>query len=330
MSSIPNTKTALVVGDSGAGKSFLINLLVGKNACYSANSRQSVTKDCQLASVLGDNGVEFEFIDTPGINDTGMENSAVQERLLEFGHFAPNGLDAIIVVLPRGRFNKTVHDDLVVIEEFFGDRIWQHSIVVYNQTEARPETIWGDTQSKSPWIFKWKSAGTCICTVPRVTMAECEQSCFAKCKSALTSLWGVGDVSKEVAKQPLTAQAVRNLKQAILSRQGVYSHEMFTKADEEKVALTEEAMSELTTDKWKREMEKVNGELMERRMSRQEWLTRKEQIKKADAARRSSWNLKVIVGTVVGAAGGALVGGPLGALAGAAACGAGTGAIAEK
>jgi len=267
MSSIPNTKTALVVGDSGAGKSFLINLLVGKNACYSANSRQSVTKDCQLASVLGDNGVEFRFIDTPGINDTEMENSKVQERLWEFGHFAPDGLNAIIVVIPRGRFNKAVHDDLVAMEEFFSDRIWKHSIVVYNQTEDRRETIWEDTQSKwqSPWILKWKSAKTVICTVD--------------------------EVRKNADKQPIrddrTEQAVRDLMQAIVTRPEPYQHATFEKARQDKVTQTRQAMSDLTTATWRREMKQVNDELMEGRMSRQEWLTRKEQIKASDTAERN-------------------------------------------
>mmetsp|Transcript_33479 Transcript_33479/g.80861 ORF Transcript_33479/g.80861 Transcript_33479/m.80861 type:complete len:376 (+) Transcript_33479:54-1181(+) len=370
------TKTVLAVGDTGAGKSFLLNLLVGRTAFHSSNALESVTKDCQMAAVWdAELGVEFKFIDTPGINDTEMTPDTVRDRLWEFGYWAPEGVHAVLVVIPRGRFNETVHKDLVTLQSFFGDHIWQHSIVVYNQTETRPETIWGDTKSKwqSPWIRKWKAARTSICTVDEVRK----------------------DADKQPIKDDRTLQAVRDLLQAIVTREEPYRHDAFEKARQEKVTLTQQAMSDLKTVHWRREMQKTNDELMEGRMSRERWFERVEEItagdlverktqereqqeraekqkaqkeaeeerkakvaaqeatatakataeearkateaakqkaenmrKEADA-RRSSWNVKVAVGTVVGAVGGALVGGPLGALAGAAACGAGTGAISK-
>jgi len=161
------------------------------------------------------------------------------------------------------RFNQAVVDLLDVIESFFGDHVWAHSIVVYNKEQDSPEVIWADESSdpQTNWLTKWKERKTIICTA--------------------------GEVAKNPEGHPImdhrTRQAVRALKDAIVSRQGVYDHALFEEARQAKLKLTKEAMALLKTGTRTQDMEKVNNALLDGSMNHKTWKTETTEILASDA-----------------------------------------------
>mmetsp|Transcript_17572 Transcript_17572/g.44845 ORF Transcript_17572/g.44845 Transcript_17572/m.44845 type:complete len:223 (-) Transcript_17572:215-883(-) len=80
-----------------------------------------------------------------------------------------------------------------------------------------------------------------------------------------------------------TRQAVRALKDAIVSRKGVYDHALFEEARQAKLKLTQEAMALLKTGTRTQDMEKVNNALLDGSMNHRTWETETTEILASDA-----------------------------------------------
>jgi hypothetical protein len=95
----------VVVGVTGAGKSSTANTLAGRTHKPFAlsGSLTSVTTAVGFRdySFLG---AEWRVVDTPGLCDTNATPEAVRGELLRLARYAPHGVSAFVVVIPRGRF----------------------------------------------------------------------------------------------------------------------------------------------------------------------------------------------------------------------------------
>mmetsp|Transcript_56818 Transcript_56818/g.151655 ORF Transcript_56818/g.151655 Transcript_56818/m.151655 type:complete len:350 (-) Transcript_56818:23-1072(-) len=162
------TKSVLLVGMTGEGKSFIGNLLLDRKEFTASDDSSSVTQECSSASrEVPKRGFKLNVIDAAGLFDTHKSQQDVYDALAQFAEMAPEGIHAILVVIPGGRYKKSVNDALVAVEIFFGEEVWGHCIVVYNKTNRKPDDLWHDTtvQNQADFIHKWQAQGAGICTM---------------------------------------------------------------------------------------------------------------------------------------------------------------------
>mmetsp|Transcript_8049 Transcript_8049/g.19051 ORF Transcript_8049/g.19051 Transcript_8049/m.19051 type:complete len:374 (-) Transcript_8049:232-1353(-) len=323
------TKKVLLVGETGQGKSLIGNLLLGRQAFVSAESSSSVTQKCSRASSFDEEfETEFQVVDTIGLMDTHRAPQEVYEILTEFTKLVPDGVHAVVVVLPGGRSKEAEARILDVIGILFGVDVWSYCIVVFNMTSAgvTPSQIWADrtVTARAQFLDRWNEKGAKICTVREV------------------------DVDWHAA---LTAAAadVRALKQTILGRQDVYTPAMFRKAGkdfQEEMARVMGSMgpgvigwflelARLSRSSSPADMENLNKQLLHGEITRKQHEANRERIEQEHAAvcyKRNQLTLFTVSAGVGGAwlAGRLLAAGLWGALATGAASAGGTAVVTER
>jgi len=102
-----DTKTILLIGGTGKGKSALANVLINKNdsfeEVFEENSGSvSKTKEFKFEKFADD----YQIVDTPGIGDTGLSESKVLDIITEAIYYsAKDGISQIFFVID-GPFNE--------------------------------------------------------------------------------------------------------------------------------------------------------------------------------------------------------------------------------
>jgi len=315
-------KTVLAIGETGAGKSFLCNQLVGWPAFDESDDTKSKTDKC-TREIAADRsmGVEYHVIDTIGLCDTHKSEEEVHSCLSEFARLAPNGIDAVLCVatLTGGcRLTPRAVDLFDMIEGYFGNSVWESAIVVFNYSKKTPEQIWSTdpTLSIDKLFQKWRESGTVICAV------------------------GSGDKDDKgnLVVESISPQ-IRKLKHAIVNTSQVYESDEFRQVRAELDGKAEQAAKSFKTHFCREMMLEENALLLQGQLSLADWESKKADLLQKDekaerqralslqrerdqAAARADTLQKVIVtvGTGCAAFGGAAVGarraGPRGAMLG--------------
>ena len=95
----------LLLGRTGVGKSDTGCLMVNEKVFKVSDSMLSVTKTCQMATVLRD-GVRLNIVDTPGMFDTDMSIQDTIREISEVAFLAPNGFHVLILQIDPFRFTQ--------------------------------------------------------------------------------------------------------------------------------------------------------------------------------------------------------------------------------
>ena len=137
----PSHRVLVVLGITGAGKSCTANMLAGRQ--HKAFARNSGIVSVTQAAAARDYAFvneQWRVVDTPGLCDTSRAPQSVRSEIERIARFAPHGVSAFIIVVPRGRFTHQHEDVLRQLVAMFGQGILRHAIVaVTNATDPHAE-----------------------------------------------------------------------------------------------------------------------------------------------------------------------------------------------
>src|SRR5437868_11246619 len=91
------TKTILLIGRTGNGKSTLANVITGTDEFSEGKFVVSKTKKVQIKE-FEENGIKYRIIDTVGVGDTSMKLDQVLRKLALMGYSVKDGLSQILFV----------------------------------------------------------------------------------------------------------------------------------------------------------------------------------------------------------------------------------------
>lgn len=131
----------MLLGKSGVGKSSSGNTLVGKQVFLSDMRLKRVTRYCEAGSgtvkdvpvsVKGETkDVPVTVIDTPGLFETNRNKEALVRDILKCVKLQEPGPHVFVLVVPVGRMTQEDEDTNSLLEEMFGPRIWDYTIVLF-------------------------------------------------------------------------------------------------------------------------------------------------------------------------------------------------------
>jgi hypothetical protein len=135
----PSHRVLVVLGITGAGKSSTANMLAGsQHKPFARNSGiVSVTQAAAHRDYAFVNE-QWRVVDTPGLCDTNRTPQSVRSEIERIACFAPHGVSAFIIVVPRGRFTQQHEAALRELVTMFGQGILRHCIVAVTSATDPP------------------------------------------------------------------------------------------------------------------------------------------------------------------------------------------------
>ena len=126
-----------IIGLPNAGKSTLLNLLLGQKLSITTNKPQTTRK--KILGILSEENYQIIFQDTPGILNP---EYLLQKKMLEFVHQAVKDADVILLLLdivndPQGE--KTFSDETV--QQVVKNKAWKKILVINKIDQAEQPAV---------------------------------------------------------------------------------------------------------------------------------------------------------------------------------------------
>ncbi|CAH9120358.1 unnamed protein product [Cuscuta epithymum] len=144
-SSSDDTRTLVLLGRTGNGKSATGNSIIGERKFKSMSSSSGVTSTCQLEQTILKDGQIINVIDTPGLFDYSGDNESIGKEIVKCINMAKDGIHAVLVVFSvRTRFSREEESAVESLCRFFGSKLTDYMIVVFtggDDLEESNETL---------------------------------------------------------------------------------------------------------------------------------------------------------------------------------------------
>ena len=128
-------KIAILLGNTGVGKSSFINCITNTNRCVVGSSSKACTKEIKQSDMSRD-GYNFYFIDTPGLDDgQGDEKNIAQLNSIKKKYPRINAL-IICLKFDDLRLANSVKKSLIEFMKIFPcSDFWKHVLILRTQAE---------------------------------------------------------------------------------------------------------------------------------------------------------------------------------------------------
>jgi predicted GTPase len=127
----------LLVGRTGVGKSSTVNSLMGQDVARVGDwEPTTVSVETYESEAMG---VRFQIIDTPGLCDE-LEEVGNDERYLDLIRDKIKAFDCMwfVTKLNETRVTGDEKRGIQLISDAFGEKVWQHAIIVFTFAGAEP------------------------------------------------------------------------------------------------------------------------------------------------------------------------------------------------
>jgi predicted GTPase len=133
------SKTILLIGSTGKGKSTLANVLVDEKGEFKeifgeSGASISVTREIQQEKFT-ENGVNYAIIDTVGLGDTKLEKDKVLDKIAEAVYLAREGISQVFFVID-GRFDQKEMANYDLLKAvIFDQEVVNHTTIIRTRFE---------------------------------------------------------------------------------------------------------------------------------------------------------------------------------------------------
>ena len=134
--SVDNKLSVLIAGETGAGKSSLVNKIIGTNAASAGLGPRAIQKDvsCYTRTLHTSVGcIKVLVFDTPGLNDTNLTAEQICSMMVEKTNSCIHVLIYCIDI--TSRFRRSDCELLINLTKYFGKGIWDHTVFALTKAD---------------------------------------------------------------------------------------------------------------------------------------------------------------------------------------------------